>query len=52
MVHLRGGQADTVNAGVRLAKGEILGWVNSDNTHQPGAVTVAVEPLMQADLER
>jgi len=40
-----GGQADAVNSGVRLAKGEILGWLNSDDTYQPGAVTSAVEHL-------
>lgn len=41
-----GGQADAVNTGVRLAKGEIIGWLNSDDTYQPGAVTAAVEHLI------
>jgi glycosyltransferase involved in cell wall biosynthesis len=41
-----GGQADAVNAGVRLAHGEILGWLNSDDTYLPGAVTAAVEYLL------
>jgi glycosyltransferase involved in cell wall biosynthesis len=39
------GQADAVNTGFRLAKGEILGWLNSDDTYHPGAVKVAVEHL-------
>lgn len=39
------GQADAVNAGFRLAKGELLGWLNSDDTYQPGAVKAAVEHL-------
>jgi glycosyltransferase involved in cell wall biosynthesis len=39
------GQADAVNSGFRLAKGEILGWLNSDDTYQPGAVKAAVEHL-------
>lgn len=40
------GQADAVNAGFRLANGEILGWLNADDTYQPGAVTAAVEHLV------
>jgi glycosyltransferase involved in cell wall biosynthesis len=39
------GQADAVNAGFRLAKGEFLGWLNSDDTYQPGAVSAAIEHL-------
>lgn len=37
------GQADAVNAGFRLTRGTILGWLNSDDTYRPGAVTAAVE---------
>jgi glycosyltransferase involved in cell wall biosynthesis len=39
------GQADAVNTGFRFAKGEILGWLNSDDTYHPGAVKAAVEHL-------
>lgn len=39
------GQADAVNSGFRLAKGEILGWLNSDDTYQPGAIRAAVQHL-------
>ena len=39
------GQADAVNSGFRLAKGEILGWLNSDDTYYPGAVKAAVGHL-------
>jgi len=39
------GQAGAVNTGFRLAKGEILGWLNSDDTYHPGAVKAAVEHL-------
>ncbi|MDD5558605.1 glycosyltransferase family 2 protein [Candidatus Methylomirabilis sp.] len=41
-----GGQADAVNTGVRLAKGEIIGWLNSDDTYQPGAIKAAVDYLI------
>ena len=39
------GKAAAVNAGFRLVKGEIFGWVNSDDTYLPGAVTAAVTYL-------
>lgn len=37
------GQADAVNKGFRLAKGEILGWLNSDDTYWPGAIRKVVQ---------
>ncbi len=40
-----GGQADAVNKGIRVAKGEIIGWLNSDDTYYPDAVKRAVEVL-------
>lgn len=41
------GQADAVNKGIDMAKGEILGWLNSDDTYNPGAVRKVVEQFMQ-----
>lgn len=41
------GQADAVNKGFRMAKGDILGWLNSDDTYNPGAIRTAVEYLTQ-----
>lgn len=32
------GQADAINKGFRMACGEILAWLNSDDTYLPGAV--------------
>ncbi len=39
------GQADAVNKGFRAAKGEVLGWINSDDTYIPGAIKKAKEFL-------
>lgn len=35
------GQAHAVNKGFQLATGKVLGWVNSDDTYLPGAITKA-----------
>jgi len=40
------GQANALNSGFRLASGEILGWLNSDDTYRPGAVKAAVQHLV------
>ena len=39
------GQTDAINKGFGKAKGEILAWINSDDTYEPGAVTAAVKYL-------
>jgi glycosyltransferase involved in cell wall biosynthesis len=36
------GQADAINSGFAAASGEILAWLNSDDTYNPGAVSEAV----------
>jgi glycosyltransferase involved in cell wall biosynthesis len=39
------GQTDAINKGFRMAKGEIVAWLNSDDTLLPGAVSCAVRAL-------
>jgi glycosyltransferase involved in cell wall biosynthesis len=38
-----GGQSDALNKGYSRGSGEILGWLNSDDTHAPGALSAAAE---------
>jgi glycosyltransferase involved in cell wall biosynthesis len=39
------GQTDAINKGFARANGEILAWINSDDTYEPGAVSAAVRYL-------
>jgi glycosyltransferase involved in cell wall biosynthesis len=39
------GQAAGINKGLRLATGEIVAWLNSDDVYLPGAIRQAVEAL-------
>ena len=41
------GQTDAINKGFARANGEILAWVNSDDTYEPGAVSAAVKYLQE-----
>jgi len=41
------GQTDAINKGFNRAKGEILAWLNSDDTYNPGAVSAAVKYLAE-----
>lgn len=38
-----GGQADAINKGMRMARGQIRAWLNSDDCYTPGAVRAVVE---------
>jgi glycosyltransferase involved in cell wall biosynthesis len=39
------GQTDAINKGFARARGEILAWLNSDDTYLPGAIRAAVSSL-------
>jgi len=41
------GQTDAINLGFARAKGELLAWINSDDTYEPGAVAAAVKYLQE-----
>lgn len=41
------GQSDALNKGFRRARGDIIGWLNADDTYNPGAVAAAVAYLQQ-----
>lgn len=45
--HKNMGQTPTINKGWRLTNGEIITWLNSDDTYLPGAVRKAVDYLQK-----
>jgi glycosyltransferase involved in cell wall biosynthesis len=42
------GQSDAINKGFRMTSGELVAWLNSDDTYQPGAVDAVVRALGEA----
>ncbi|HIE24970.1 MAG TPA: glycosyltransferase [Anaerolineales bacterium] len=41
------GQTDAIDKGFARANGQILAWLNSDDTYEPGAISAAVDFLMK-----
>ncbi len=41
------GQTDAINKGFARATGEVLAWLNSDDTYEPGAISAAVRYLSE-----
>lgn len=39
------GQSDAINKGIRKSRGEIIGWLDSDNAYEQGAIREAVRIL-------
>lgn len=41
------GQSDAINKGFKMAKGEIVAWLNSDDVYEPGCISKAVDIFMK-----
>lgn len=45
------GQADALNKGLRMATGDIIGWINSDDYYLEGALVAVAEAFSDPDVQ-
>jgi glycosyltransferase involved in cell wall biosynthesis len=45
------GQSEALNKGITLAKGAVIGWLNSDDFYHPSVISQAVKALSSSDAE-
>lgn len=43
------GQSDAINKGFKMAKGEIVGWLNSDDIYEPNCISKVVKEFVAND---
>jgi glycosyltransferase involved in cell wall biosynthesis len=43
-----GGQSEAINRGFKMARGEIIGWLNSDDCYEPNTLFTVVKELNRA----
>ncbi len=43
------GQCEAINKGIRRTTGDVIAWLNSDDTYRPGAIFKAVKALQDGD---
>lgn len=43
------GQSDAINKGFRMAHGEIVAWLNSDDVYEPNSISKAVNEFLKND---
>ena len=48
---LDNGQADALNKGLRMANGEIIGWLNSDDYYETNALSIVADLFKRPDVQ-